>query len=331
MSISDYDPISRPNSAFDELPGCQLQLVNRGLKINPHRREDYYRQFSVTPERQTPESQRTPDWPRPDPEEFREVTDAAWEAAKSFKRFYKGRVLFREDPDASMICGYTTAYWQSKTKEWLNEVQRLEEQYEQRLDQEKKGGAHRGYAEALLRSPPPSPPAADGISRTPTPMTKEGDPAVSGASLNSTAKLSPQTHRISPYLQQLTPNDSSETVREVASGRKRSHGRSRRCDEHGKSLNQIQSKKRQQRVKRGPKQTHESDPVPMSGRQIRTKNWKISKANAKEASQRKKLSSVASRTPRSLPWNLRSKNAVSYYQSITKSKVVNGVISKRGY
>ena len=328
MFTFDYDPITRPNSAFDELPGCQLQLVDRALEINPHRREDYYRQFSVTPERQTPESQRTPDWPRPDPEEFREVAEGAREAVKSLKRFYTGRVLFRKDPNGSMICGYTTDYWRSKTTEWLNEVQRLEEQYEQRLEKEQKGGAHEGYAEALLLSPPPSSPAADGVSRTPTPKTTEKDPADSKVSLNPTAKFLPQSHRIPPYLQQLTPNDSSETISEVANGRKRSHGGSRTCDEDRKSLYHIQPKKRQQRVKRGPKPMHKSDPVPMSGRQIRTKNWKISKANAKEASQRKKLSSVASRTPRSLPWNLRSRKTESYYQSLTKSTVVNRAISK---
>ena len=127
MSTSDYDPISRPNSAFDEIPGCQLQLVDEGLERTPYRREEFYRKFSVTPKRQTPESQRTPDWPRSDPEEIRKAADAAWEAANSLKRFYTGRVLLRKDPDGSMICGYTMAHWQSKTKEWLNEVQRLEE------------------------------------------------------------------------------------------------------------------------------------------------------------------------------------------------------------
>ena len=312
MSTSDYDPISRPNSAFDEIPGCQLQLVDEGLERNPHRREDFYREFSVTPERQTPESQRTPDWPRPDPEEFREVADAAWEAAQSLKRFYTGRVLFRKDPDGSMICGYTTAYWQSKTKEWLNEVQRLEEQYEQRLDQEQKGGAQEGYAEALLLSPPPSSPAADGISRTPTPNTKKRDPAVSRLSSSPTARTPPQSSKIPPYMQQPTPNDSSESISEVAKGRNSSHGKSRRNDKDGKGLDQIHPKKRRQRVKRGPKPTYKSDPVAMPGGQLRTRIWRVSKANPKEASQRKKLSSVASQTTRSLPWDLRSRDAVSY-------------------
>ena len=327
MFTSDYDPITRPNSAFDEPPGCQLQLVDEGLERKPHRREDFYREFSVTPERQTPESQRTPNWPRSDPEEIREAADVAWKAALSLKRFHTGRVLFRKDPNGSMICGYTTAYWQSKTKEWLNEVRKLEEQYEQRLDQEQKGGAHEGYAEALLLSPPPSSPADDGISRTPTPNTKERDPAGSRLSLNPTARSPPQSHKISSSLQQPTPNDSSETISEVANGRKRSRGGSRRCDEDGKGLNQIQSKKRQQRVKRGPKPSHKSDLVPMSGRQIRTKNWRVSKASAKEGSQRKKGSSVASQTPRSLPWNLRSRAAMSNYQSVRKSTLVKRATS----
>ena len=312
MSTSSYDPISRPNSAFDEIPGCQLQLIDEGLERNPHRREDFYREFTVTPERQTPESQRTPNWPRSDPEEIREATDAAWEAAKSLQRFYSARVLFRKDPDGSMICGYTTAYWQSKTKDWLDEIQRLEEEYEQRLDQEQKGGAYEGYAEALLLSPPPSSPAADGISRPPNPNTKKRDPAVSRLSLSPTARTQPQSSKIPLYMQQPTPNDSSETISDVAKGRKRSHGGSRRNDKDGKGLDQIHPKKRRQRMKRGPKQTHKSDPVAMPGRQLRTRNWRVSKANTKEASQRKKLSSVASQTTRSLPWDLRSRDAVAY-------------------
>ena len=328
MSTSDYDPISRPSSAFDGIPGCQLQLVDQGLENNPHRREDFYRVFSVTPERQTPESQRTPNWPRSNPEEIREATDAAWEAAKSLKRFYTGRVLFRKDPDGSMICGYTTTYWQSKTKEWLNEVQRLEEQYEQRLDQEQKGGAHEGYAEALLLSPPPSSPAAHGISRTPIPNTKKREPAVPRFSLNPTTGTPPQLRKIPPDLQQPTPNDSSETINEVAKSRKRSCGGFARSDEHGKSLNQTTPKKREQRMKPGPPPRHKSDLVTISTRQVRTKNWRVSKANVKEASQRKKLSSVASQTPRSLPWDLRSRAAMSNYQSVRKSTVVKGANSK---
>ena len=328
MFTFDYEPISRPNSAFDEIPGCQLQLVDEGLKKNPHRRKDFYRQFSITPERQTPESQRTPDWPRPDPEEFEEAAEGAYEAAKSLKRFYTGRVLFRNDPNGSMICGYTPAYWRSKTNEWLNEVQKLEEQYEQRLDQEQKGGPKEGYAEALLLSPLPSSPAANGNFRSPTPNTKKREPVISKLPLNSTARIRPQPRKKRPYLQRPTPNDSSETFSEVAKSRKRSHGGSGRSDEDEKSLNQTYPKKRQRRMKPGPMPTHKSDPVAMTARQLRTKNWTISKANTKEASQRKKLSSVASQPPRSLPWNLRSRDAVSHYQSGTKSAVEKGAISK---
>ena len=315
MFTFDHEPISRPNSAFDEIPGCQLQLVDEGLEKNPHRREDFYRQFSVTPERQTPESQtpesqRTPDWPRPDPEEFREAAEGAREAAKSLKRFYTGRVLFRKDPNGSMICGYTPAYWRSKANEWLNEVQRLEEQYEQRLDQEKRLGAKKGYAEALLLSPLPSSPAANGTFRSPTPNTKKREAVISRLPLDPTARIVPQTRKKRPYLQRPTPNDSSETVSEGAKSRKRSHGGFGRSDEDGKSLNQKILNERQQKVKRGPRPTHKSDPVAMFGRQIRTSKWRISKANTKEASRRKNSSSVASRTSRSLPWNLRSRDAV---------------------
>ena len=325
MLTSDYDPISRPNSAFDGIPGCQLQLVDEALERNPHRREDFYREFSVTPERQTPESQRTPNWPRSDPEEIREAADAAWEATKSLKRFYTGRVLLKNDPDASMICGYTTAYWQSKTKEWLNEVQRLEEQYEQRLDQEQNSGAHQGYAEALLLSPPPSSPAADGISRTPIPNTKKREPAVPRISLNPTTVTPPQLPKIPLDLQQPTPNDSSETINE---SRKRSRGGFARGDEDGKSLNQTTPKKREQRMKPGPPPRHKSDLVAISTRQVRTKTWRVSKANVKEASQRKKLSSVVTQTPRSLPWSLRSRADMSNFRSVRKSTVVKRATSK---
>lgn len=312
MFTFDHEPIPRPNSAFDEIPGCQLQLVDEGLEKNPHSRKDFYRQFSVTPERQTPESQRTPDWPRSDPEEFREAAEGAYEAAKSLKRFHTGRVLFRKDPNGSMICGYTPAYWRSKTNEWLNEVQKLEAQYEQRLDQEQKGGPKDGYAEALLLSPLPSSPAASGTFRSSTPNTKKREPVISRLPLDPTARIRPQPRKKRPYLQRPTPIDSSETISEVATSRKRSHGGSGRGVEDGKSLNQTHPKKRQRRMKPGPTPTHKSDPVAITARQLRTKSWGISKANTKEASQRKKVSSASSQTLRSLPWNLRLRDAVSY-------------------
>lgn len=102
MSHSDYEPITRPNSAIPSF--CQVQYVNEGLEQNPHPREDFYRHFSVTPERQTPESQRTPVRPVFYPEEYAEAADAAKKATTSLKRFYVGRRLLREDPGGSMVC-----------------------------------------------------------------------------------------------------------------------------------------------------------------------------------------------------------------------------------
>lgn len=117
MSDCDYEPISRPNSTINGFPSfCQVHLVNKALEKNPHPREDFYRQFSITPERQTPESQRTPQWSISDPEEYREAAECAEDARDSLKRFYAGRLLLRKDPDGFMVCGCNAAYWRSKAK-----------------------------------------------------------------------------------------------------------------------------------------------------------------------------------------------------------------------
>ncbi|KAF6236313.1 hypothetical protein HO173_005566 [Letharia columbiana] len=166
MSDSDYEPISQPNSTINGFPSfCQVQLVTKGLEKNPFPREDFYRQFSVTPERQTPESQRTPHWSIPDPDDYREAAEGAEEAAESLKRFYGGRVLLREDPDGSMICGHDSAHWRSKATSWLDEIQKLQELYEKRIEQEQRGEAEKGHAQALFLSPiqSPSPPQSDGV------------------------------------------------------------------------------------------------------------------------------------------------------------------------
>ena len=75
----------------------QLHLVDAELRKDSLPRQDFYRQYSVTPERQTPEEERTP----PPPIYSRGVLlkiekEWALSVAKALKQFYAGRVMLRK-------------------------------------------------------------------------------------------------------------------------------------------------------------------------------------------------------------------------------------------
>lgn len=329
VSDSEYEPITRPNSAIDGFPSsCQVQYVNEGLEKNPHPREDFYRQFSVTPERQTPEDQRTPHWPTPDPEEYREAADGAEEAANSLKRFYAGRVLLRRDPNGSMVCGHDPAHWRSKAKEWLDEVQKLEKQYERRIVQEQRGKAEKGYAQALLLSPLqlPFPQASGETLRATVPKTEGQTSAIISLPKQPIAKTRSQQRKKGPHPQQPTPDHSSDSFTEVTKNRKRSRAGFGRQEDDERNLDQARLRKRQRREMTGPTPTQKPDPVARTARASRKKNLKVSKASTKAAGKRKKLLSPMSQTPRVLPWDLRSRDVISYHES---GRIESEVVSKK--
>ncbi|MCJ1459109.1 hypothetical protein MMC28_009486 [Mycoblastus sanguinarius] len=174
MPGSDTDPISRPNSANDGLPVLvQLQLVDTELEKNPLPRTDFGRHFSLTPERHTPESQRTPVLNTPsdlDPaEELRDAKAWAAQEAKSLQRFYLGRELLREEePEQHGIFSEDPYYWRCQARHWLSETYKHVNEFETRKLSEQRGDSKEGYARTLLISPiqSPSPPPSNDTSST---------------------------------------------------------------------------------------------------------------------------------------------------------------------
>ncbi|KAL9125286.1 MAG: hypothetical protein Q9175_008103, partial [Cornicularia normoerica] len=184
MTEAQPDPINRPNSALDGPPAiAQLHFVNARLEENPHPRQHYGRQFSITPKRQTPESQRTPliTWPETDPiEELKEAKAWAANEAKRLEQFYAGRLLLRkEEPERYGIFGENTMYWDSQTSHWKNEYEKLAKEYDRRKRLEAEGRVVDGYAQSLLLSPvqSPSPPPSNGILRATAVGFKKHKPA----------------------------------------------------------------------------------------------------------------------------------------------------------
>ena len=195
MTEAQPDPVSRPNSARNGPPHfAQLHLVNAGLEKDAHPRECYSRQFSVTPDRQTPESQRTPQitWPDRDPiEDLKEAKAWAANEAKRLEKFYAGRVLLRkEEPEQHGIFGEDSEYWDSQTDHWKTEYEKLAQEYDRRKHLEAEGKADKGYAEALVLSPiqSPSSPPSNGILRPTAARVKEHKPVATRSSQQPVTK-----------------------------------------------------------------------------------------------------------------------------------------------
>ena len=298
MTESQLDPITRPNSALSVWPFlAQLDLVNAGLAKNPYPREHYSRQFSVTPERQTPESQRTPriTWPEPDPvEELKEAKEWATNKAKRLGKFHAGRLLLKkEEPERYGVFGEDTEYWDSQTAHWKSEHEKLEKEYNRRKQWEAEGKATDGWAQSLLLSPiqasPPSP--SDGIllataagmmNRRPT-ATRSSQGLVSNSQ-------SPHRGKGSSQLSQLTPKDDHNNI-PIALGKRK----------HTEATDILDLKG----IRRKP---HGSQ----------RENSRVTKTSTKKARREKMLDFPDVEAPRGLPWTLRSRNSISYRETGTR-------------
>ena len=294
MTESQPDPITRPNSALSVWPFlAQLHLVNAGLERNSHPREHYSRQFSVTPERQTPESQRTPyiPWSEPDPvEELKEAKEWAAKEAKRLENFYAGRLLLKkEEQERYGILREDTDYWYSQKAHWKSEYEKLEKEYNRRRQWEAEGKATDGWAQSMLLSPikasPPRP--SDGILLA-TPA---------GSDINIRASLQPVFESHSPnrgkgssQLSLLTSEDGPNNV-PLAPGKRKHTQRTDTHDLRG--------------IKRKP-----------HGSQI--EKSRVTKTTTKKARKDKRLDFVDVEAPRSLPWTLRSRRTISYRETGTR-------------
>ena len=300
MTESQPDPITRPNSALSVWPFlAQLDFVNAGLEKTPHPREHYDRQFSVTPERQTPVSQRTPriTWPEPDTvAELKEAKEWATNEAKRLGRFYAGRLLLKkEEPERYGIFGEDTDYWDSQTAHWKSEYEKLESEYNRRKQWEAEGKATDGWAESLLLSPtqasPPSP--SDGILQATTAGTINERPTATRSS-QQPVSTSQSPHRRKGYSQlpQLTPKDDLNNI-PIALGKRK----------HREATDTPDLK----RIRRKPQGSQRE-------------NSRVTKTTAKKARREQRLDFPDVEAPRGLPWTLRSRVA-----SERKRRPVDGI------
>ena len=298
MTEARFDPITRPNSAVDLPPFiAQLQSVNARLYKNSFPREHYDRQFSVTPERQTPESQRTPriTWPEPDPvEELKEAKEWAAREAKRLEIFYAGRLLLkREEPERFGIFGEDTDYWYSQKAHWKSEYTKLEKEYNRRKQWEAEGRATDGWAQSLLLSPvKPSPDApSDGILlATAAGLEKKRPTAIRAPQQPVSKSQSPNRGKESSQLSLSTFRGGLNNIPIALEKRKHTE----RANTHG--LKGIRRK------------PHGSQ----------RENSRVTKTTTKKARRDKWLDFPDVESPRGLPWTLRSRNTISYRETGTR-------------
>ena len=316
MNEASPDPITRPNSPLDGWPAlAQLHFVNAGLERNPYPREHYDRQFSVTPERQTPESQRTPliILPDPDPiEELEEAKECAAKWAKHLEKFYAGRLLLRnEEPERYGILGEDTEYWYSQTAHWKIEYEKLAGEYDRLKQLEAEGEAKEGLAQALLLSPihSPSPPPPNSILRATAAGIKNYRPIAARPSQQLVTASPSSRDRVkrSRYLSQLNPEDSPrKTAR--ASKRLKYKGKEKEPNADEETIAQTPDPTPKLR----PDRVTKSAPGP------RKSTTRVSKTTDNKARRQRRLRSMGPPAPRVLPWTLRSMDAISYRETGTR-------------
>ena len=298
MTEAQSDPITRPNSAADLPPFfAQLQSVNARLDKNSFPREHYDRQFSVTPERQTPESQRTPriTWPEPDPvEELEEAKEWAAKEAKRLETFYAGRLLLKkEEPERYGIFGEDTEYWYSQKAHWKCEYEKLEKEYNRRRQWEAEGKATDGWAQSLLLSP---------IKASP-PLPSDGILLATSAGL---ATKRPTTIRASqqPISESHSPNREKESSQP-----------SLRTSQDGLNTISMAPGKRRHTERTD---THDLRGIRRKPHGSQRENSRITKTSTKKARREKRLDFPDTEAPRGLPWTLRSRSAISYRETCTR-------------
>ena len=317
MTEASPDPITRPNSTVGRLRHfAQLHFVNAGLEKNPHPREHYDRQFSVTPERQTPESQRTPliTWSEPDPtEELEEAKDWAAKEAKRLENFYAGRLLLRkEEPERYGIFAEDPDYWYSQKSHWKTEYEKLAGEYDRRKQLEAEGKVREGFAQALLLSPiqSQSPPPHHSVLRATAAGIKKHKPTAVRPSRQPFTATPSSGDRLkrSRYLSQLNPEDSpKKTAR--ASKRLKHKAKEKEQDAEEETIAQITDPTPKIRPNR----------VTKSAPRSRKSTTKVSKTKNNKARRQGTLQSVVPSAPRVLPWTLRSMDAISYRETGTRA------------
>ena len=314
MDDSVDEPGSLPCSAEEAKFGIpvmvQLHLVNAGLEKNSHPREDFYREYSVTPERRTPEAERTPPPPTYSPGAIlKDRKDWAAHAAKGLGQFHAGRVLLRkEEAEQPGVLGEDPEYWSSKAHHWTDEMSNLMREMGKRIKLEQKGEAEEGYALSMLSSPVQllSPPPSNGSLAEVPPHSKMTAAVPDELPEIGTSTCSPQAHAgqsLGPL--QPTPKDNPEDLPTLSKGQKRT--RAEFEDREEESLDLASRTKRPRREVATARQKQETGPSIKSTQSTGKETLMISRINAKPRPKRKNQSET-SLTQRSLPWDLRSRH-----------------------
>lgn len=314
MDTLDAEPVSLPRSneeaAWGLPPIVRLHLVNAALEKTPFPREDFYRQYSVTPERQTPEAERTPPPPPYSPgKNLAQEKAFAAGVASSVREYHAGRVKLRkEEAEQEGVPEESPEYWMSKAYKWQGDLWRLMVEMGTRKSQELNGEAEEGYAQAMLLSPlqSPSPPPSNGSFPVGAHNSKTGN------SIDELQKISSQPHAV-PMQKPLqpTPEHSPDHLPTPARGQKRT--RTEIANYQEKVSDPTSRIKKQRRELPISQHEQESTHTVEHIQDVGNYTSKIGRIKVREKRKRSKL--VAPMAQRRLPWKLRSRNAKLYRET----------------
>ena len=350
MEDLDDEPGSLPCSAEEVKFGwpvmVQLQFVDAGLEKNPYPREDFYRQYSVTPEQQPPEEAYTPSpllyspraaaqRQRKTPEEeqapppcryspraaAQRNKDWAQEVAKDLKQFYAGRVLLRtEEAGRQGDFEGDAEYWDSKADHWEAEMFRLSKEMGNRVRRELEGEAEEGYAKAMLFSPLQSP-SSTPLSRDPPEVAQslKSTIAISNQSPENTKRPSRPQAVLSQQPPPLRPGHSPDQLSTLPKGQKR-------------TCNEIESREEETLEDSSSVKRQKQEPVSVlkSTQSLGKKTMNASQTKTKKALNMKGLLAKAPVSEHHLPWKLRSRNTISYREIGMRTNIEGRDRKQRG-
>ena len=318
MDDFDDEPCSLPCSNPEAKVGLpvivQLHLADAGLEKNPYPREDFYRQFSITPERQTPEEERTP----PPPiysraQVLKDRKDWATVYADSLKKFHAGRVMLRKfEAEQHGVLEEDPDFWSAQAKNWQVESWSLIKEMAKQKKRELKGEAEQGYAQAMLLSPLQSPSPLPLLSTIPKVVQHLKPTNVMNHEWPEINGRSSQPHEEpSQELSQRIPEHDPSDLHTLSKAQKRKRSDDR--DQEDESPELTGHSKRQRREMTIP-QGHEHE-LASATKMTQEPDEAVPKVSRTKAYKEPKRHSSTAKTPLAqptLPWSLRSREVSSF-------------------
>ena len=324
--LDDDVPRSLPCSAEEAKLGLpvmvQLQFVDAGLEKHPYPREDFYRQYSVTPERQSPEKELTPPLPLYSPGAILQKSkDWAAKIAKGLRQFHAGRVMLRkEEGEQNEDLEKDPQYWKSKAERWQDEIMRLIREIGKRKKQELKGEAEEGYAQAMLLSPLQS------LSSSPpnhilSEITKSSKSTVTASDELTETENHTSQRQAGPSDEptKITSEHGPDNLPSLSKDQKRTRrdveDQERESSEHNSCVKR--QRKEAAIAKQSQKHVLATENIQSPG----TSTLKVRRANSKEGPDIKSRSPKAPFSKHTLPWKSRSRNRVPYREIDTRTNI----------